>query len=70
MPDDRHVTDPDAEFADGDYGYDAAHEATPGASSAAQEAGQEQWQSVHLETQPDDDGGDYGYDLAHDMGPR
>jgi hypothetical protein len=70
MADDRHGTDSDANFADGDYGYDEAHEATPDASAAAHPAGQEQWQSVHVEAPADDDGGDYGYDLAHDMGPR
>lgn len=68
MSDDRDGTRSDAQFAEGDYEYDSAHEATPEVSAAAQPATHEQWQTVHLEAGTDDDGGDYGYDMAHDMG--
>jgi hypothetical protein len=57
--------DPGAEYADGDYGYDLAHEAMSDASTTAPAAGKPE--PPHFEPAPDDSDGDYGYDLAHDM---
>jgi hypothetical protein len=58
------VNDSSAEFADGDYGYDLAHEATDGAPQTADE---HRPQHPRFPAPPDDRGGDYGYDEAHDM---
>jgi len=58
--------DSGAEYADGDYGYDLAHEATGEASTAAPAVGRPE--QPRVEPAPQDSGGDYGYDLAHDTG--
>jgi hypothetical protein len=50
-----------------DYGYDLAHEATPGAAPPHPE--HEHPPSVYVGTETDDRDGDYGYDLAHDVPP-
>jgi hypothetical protein len=51
------------DYADGDYGYDLAHEEM-GEVHTAPAPKPEPPGSV---PPPDDSGGDYGYDLAHDM---
>jgi hypothetical protein len=58
--------DSGAEYADGDYGYDLAHEATGEARRTAPVAARPE--RPRVEPTPQDSGGDYGYDLAHDTG--
>ena len=57
--------DPHVEYADGDYGYDEAHDATGEPSHAA--AADRPPPPPRFQPAPDDFGGDYGYDEAHDM---
>jgi hypothetical protein len=56
--------DPQVEYADGDYGYDEAHDAT-GDPTHVEEP--DRPAPPRFEPVPDDSGGDYGYDEAHDM---
>jgi hypothetical protein len=56
-------TDPQVEYADGDYGYDLVHEAMAG-GRPSDESADERTAAPGV---PDDIGGDYGYDMAHDM---
>jgi hypothetical protein len=53
----------DTQPADGDYGYDLAHEVTSPPAHPAEHKPE----PPHFEPHPDDSDGDYGYDLAHDM---
>jgi hypothetical protein len=68
VPEDRDVTASGAGLADGDYGYDLAHEA-PLEAGAAGQGSPDQPKNVHIEPATDNDG-DYGYDMAHDMRAR
>jgi hypothetical protein len=56
--------DPQVEYADGDYGYDEAHDATGDPIHVAEPV---RSAPPRFERAPDDSGGDYGYDEAHDM---
>ena len=58
---------PGAEYADGDYGYDLAHEATGEASATAPPAGRPE--PPRIEPAAQDSGGDYGV-VAHRARPR
>jgi hypothetical protein len=66
----RDLNDTAAQAAEGDYGYDLAHEVTGAARAATKVEAEEEREPSRFEPPVNDDGGDYGYDEAHDMRPH
>jgi hypothetical protein len=67
MTEDRTGHDAGERSAEGDYGYDLAHDAHDALPEPDDEA---ERYSAPLAAVAPDEGGDYGYDLAHDMRPE